>query len=218
MGIRGLGVTASILSALVVSSVATADEAVQPICPLVLHQVRVERVERELAVDLAVSRLAAAESIFTLVDQLWENDAVERMVYLAAKHDRDAAEIEVKRQRLLLKRQEAEVEQYASVCSPLDSEETAADRRVRRDEAHRQYLQVDCHRIGKDLAIAEVDLAYRSELLTGVRNLRKHEETTRQDVIRAERNVEMARKRVDHHGRRVRECVSSGVASGGGAP
>ena len=80
MGARGLGVTASILSALVVSSVTTADEAVHPICPLVLHQERVHRVERELAVDLAVSRLAAEESIFALVDQLWENDAVERML------------------------------------------------------------------------------------------------------------------------------------------
>ena len=217
MGIRGLGITASILGALVVSPLAAADEAVHPICPLVLHQERVDHEERELAVDLAVSRLAASESIFTLVDQLWENDAAERMVYLAAKHDRDVAEIQVKRQRLLLKRQEAEVEQYASVCSPLDSGETAPDRRARRNETHRQYLQVDCHRIGKDLAIAEVDLAYRNELLASVRDLRKHNVATRPDVIRAERDVEMARKRVDQHGRRVRECVSSGVASGGGA-
>ena len=203
------GVTASILSALVVSSVTFADEAVHPICRLVLHQERVDRAERELAVDLAVSRLAAAESIFTLIDQLWENDAVERMVYLRAKYDRDVAEIKLKRQRLLLKRQEAEGEQYASVCSPPGSEATAA-------KAHRQYLQVDCHRIGKDLAIAEVDLTYRSELLASVLDLRKHGVATRQDVVRAERDVEMARKRVDHQGRRVRECVSSGVASGGG--
>ena len=76
---------------------------------------------------------------------------------------------------------------------------------------------MDCHRIGKDLAIAEVDLAYRNELLASVRDLRKHNEATRQDVIRAERDIEMAGKRVDHQGRRVRECVSSGVASGGGA-
>ena len=172
MGARHLGVTASILSALVASSVTTADETVHPICPLVLHQERVHRVERALAVDLAVSRLAAEDSIFALVDQLWENDAVERMVYLAVKHNRDVAEIEVKRQQLLLKRQEAEVEQYVSVCTPLGSEETEAGRRERRDEALRQYLQVDCHRIGKDLAIAEVDLTYRSEVLASVQDLR----------------------------------------------
>ncbi len=75
MEVRGLGVTASILSVCFVWSATTADEAVHPICPLVLHQERVDREELELAVDLAVSRLAAAESIFTLVDQLWEKDA-----------------------------------------------------------------------------------------------------------------------------------------------
>ncbi len=217
MGVCGLGLSVAILSALVMSSVTTADESAHPICPLVLHQERVHRVERELAVDLVVLRAAAAESIFTLVDQLWENDAVERMVYLTAKHDRDVAEIEVKRQRLLLKRQEAEVEQYASVCSTSGSEETAADRRARRSEAHRQYLQVDCHRIGKDLAIAEVDLTYSRDVLASVRNLRKHNAATPQNVIHAERDVETARKRVDHQGRLVRECVNSGVASGGGA-
>ncbi len=216
MEVRGLGVTASILSLCFVWSVTTADEAVHPICPLVLHQERVDREELELAVDLAVSRLAAAESIFTLVDQLWEKDAVERLVYLTAKHDRDVAEIEVKRQRLLLKRQEAEVEQYASVCPAPGSEETAADRRARLDEARRRYLQIDCHRIGKDLAIAEVDLTYRSEVLVSVQNLRKHNVATEQDIIRAVREAEMARKRVERQGRRVRDCVSSGAASGNG--
>ena len=216
MEVRGLGVTASILSVCFVWSATMADEAAHPICPLILHQERVDREELELAVDLAVSRLAAAESIFTLVDQLWEKDAVERMVYLTAEHDRDVAEIEVKRQRLLLKRQEAEVEQYSSVCPAPGSEETAADRRARLDEARRRYLQIDCHRIGKDLAIAEVDLTYRSEVLASVQNLRKHNVATEQDVIRAVRDAEMARKRVERQGRRVRDCVSSGAASGNG--
>ena len=199
------------LCALIVSSVTTAAVDVHPICPLVLHQEQVNREERELAVDLAVSHLAASESIFTLVDQLWKDDAVERMVYLTVKHDHEVAEIEVRRQRLLLKRQEAVVEQYTSVCSPAGAEETAAGRPARLDEARRLYLQVDCHRIGKDLAIAEVDLTYLSELLASVRDLRKHEVATRLDVIRAERDLEMARKRVDHQGRRVQECVKSSI-------
>ena len=79
------------------------------------------------AFDLAVSRLAAAESIFTLVDQLWENDAVERMVYLTAKRDHDVAEIELTRPRLLLMRREAEIEQYEVTCSIVDSAEPSTD-------------------------------------------------------------------------------------------
>ena len=219
MTIRALGVAASMVSFLIASSAMIAEDAVHPICPLVLHQEQANRVERELAVDLAVSRLAVAESIFLMVDQLWEKDATERMVYLRAKHDREVAEIEVKRQRLLLKRQEAEVEQYASVClPPSPGSEESAGRQARRDEALRQYLQVDCHRIGKDLAIAEADLAYLSEVLASVRNLLKHNGATKLDVIRAEGNVEMAGKRVDRQGRRVRECMDSGVAGGRDGP
>lgn len=217
MAIRSLGVTASIVSALVGSSVTTAGEGVLPICSLALHQEEVNRVEQELAVDLAASRLAAAESVFNMADQPREAEGVERMVYRKIKHERDVAEIEVKRQRLLLMRQEAEVELYVSICSPLGSDETTADRQTGRDEALRRYLQVDCHRIGKDLAIAEIDLTYLSEVLANVRELREHNEATNQDVIHAERDIEMAAKRVDHHGQRVRLCVSSGVGSGDGA-
>lgn len=200
MRAHGLGV---ILGALVVSSAAAADEAAHPICPLVQHRERVDAEERELEVELAETRLAAAASIFDLVDQLWKNDAVERLLYLAAKHDRDVAEIEVTRQRLLLKRQEAAVEQFTLVCSP-----PAAGHAARLDEARRRYAQADCHRIGKDLAIAEVDLAYRGEVLASLRDLRENDVGTRQDVIRAERDVEMARQRVDLQRRRVDECVS----------
>ncbi len=215
MALRRIGLTVSILCAVVVTGVATADETVPSICPLILHQERVDGEERELAVDLAESRLTAAAAIFTLVEELLENDAVERMVYLTVKHDHDVAEIELKRQRLLLKRKEAEIDQYASVCSPAGSDETEADRRAGFDDARRRYLQADCHRIGKELAIAEVDLAYRSEVLASVRDLRKHAVATRQDVIRAELDVDMARKRVEGQRRRVQECVDSGVAGGG---
>ena len=207
MGARGFGVSTSMLAALIVSLPAAAADSPHVICPLVLQQERVNREERELAVEIAEARLAAEESIFSLVDQLWNNDAVERIVYLTSKHVRDVAEIEVKRRQLLLKRQEAEVEQLEITCS---SQGSSADF----ESAHRRYLQADCHRIGKELAIAELDLAFLSEFLASVQDLRKHGVATAQDVIRAERDVEMARKRVERHGPRVQECVSSGAAAG----
>lgn len=203
MRTRRLGVIAPILIALSVPSVAVADETFRLLCPLVLQQEQVDREEIELEIELADSRLAAAESIFALVDQLWETHMVERLVYLAAKHGRDVAEIEVKRQRLLEKRQEAEIEQFEIVCSGKTSG---------LEEARRRYRQADCHRIGKDLAIAEVDLAYRSEVLESIRDLRESNVTTQQAVIRAERDVELARERVDHQRRRVEACVASGIA------
>lgn len=212
-GVR-LGVTASILCALLPA--AAAGEPAHPICPLIVHQERVDGEERELEVELAESRRAAAQSIFDLVDQLWQSETVERIVYLAAKHERDVAELEVTRQRLLLERQEAVVEQFEIVCLPPGSGESAAQRSDRLGDASRRYLQADCHRIGKDLAIAEADLIFRHEVLKSLRDLRENDVGTLQDVIRAERDVETARERVDRHRRRVGACEGSGAASGAG--
>ena len=214
MRIRGLGIAVLILCGWGGVLPAFADDAVYRICSLVRHQEQVDREELELEVELAEAHGTAAESIFGLVDRLWESDAVERIVYLAARHERDVAVLDVKRSQLLLQRQEAEIEQLAGICSPLDSDETAEDRRVELEQAHRRYLQADCHRIGNDLAIAEVDLAYFSEFLASVNDLREHDVATAQDVIRAERDVEMARKRVERNGRRVQEGVDSGACAG----
>lgn len=201
MHARGLGI-AIVLG---LSFPAAAGKDLDSICDLLLHQEEVRLEERALSVELTRSNLTAAESIFGLVDKLWKEEAIERIVYLAAKHDRDVAKIEVERQQLLLRRQEAEVAQYAAACGSGDLDEKALA------EASRLYLQADCRRIGKDLAIAEVDLEYRREVLASVKDLREHGAATRQDVIRAERDVERAEKRVARHERRVDACREPSV-------
>ena len=218
MRIRCLGVAASILSALAPATAATADTIEHPLCVLILHQERVELEERELAVDLALSRSNAEESIFALVDALWKDDLIERIGYLTAKHNKDVAVIHVKRRELLLKRQDALIEQLASICPPSGDREIEVDRGARREDAHRRYLQADCHRIGKDLAIAEVDLAYLTEFLANVKDLRENDVATRQEVIRAEEQVELARKRVEHQVPRVQACSDTGATAGNAAP
>lgn len=198
---RTLGSVLSALIALAFPAMASS-EGRPVICPLVLQQERRAAEERELEIELAESRLAASAAIFALVDELREKDAVRRIVFLAAKHERDVAEIELTRQRLLLKRQEAELAQYESVCSA-DSDAS----RSGLEQAHARYTQADCHRIGKELAIAEVDLVYFEEVKLSVLDLREHNVATQQDVIRAESDVEMASKRVTRHRRRVGECA-----------
>jgi len=199
-----LTVAAFILSAVPTISAATADD-VEPICALILHQERGELENWELAVDLAESRLAAAESIFKLVDALWKEELIERFFHLTAKHSLDVAVIDVKRHAFLLKRQEAFTEQLAIICSPPGNNENNA----RREAAHRRYLQADCDRIGEDLAIAEVDLAYSDEYLANVKNLRENGVATAQQVILAEEGVENAGRRVEHHGSRAKACIDS---------
>jgi len=187
MKVRCLGVAGFILSVLAAVPAATADNVEHPECALILHQERVELEQWKLAVNLALSRSAAAESIFALVDELWKDDLIEEFTHLTAEHERDVAVIDVKRRKLLVKRQDALIEEYAIICSPPGDKQTEADRVARREEAHRRYLQADCHGIGKDLAIAEVDLAYHTEFLANVNDLRENGVATRQDVIRPRR-------------------------------
>ena len=135
MGIRGLGIAVLILCGWGGLFPAVADDAVYRICSLVRHQEQVDREELELEVELARAHRSAAESIFGLVDRLWESDAVERIVYLAARHERDVAVLDIKRSQLLVQRQEAEIEQLAGICSPLGSDESEEDRRAELEQA-----------------------------------------------------------------------------------
>jgi len=182
-------------------------DASRALCELHLHQGKVRLDERTLDIELARSRSEAAEAIFKLVDQLWANDAVKRIVYVAAKHDRDVGQLELKRRELLSIRQEAEVEYHASLCDADVASEV-------RGRARARYEQADCHRIGKELAIAELGLAYHNELLASVLDLRENAVGTAQDVIRARRDVEFASHRVEHHARRVEACTQSGASAG----
>ena len=211
-----LGVAASILCALAAVSAAAADEVEPPICTVLLHEERIELEKWKLSVDVAEARLGAAESIFVMADALWKDELIERIRYLRFEHERDVAVIDVKRRALSLKQQEALTEQLAIHCSSAGDEQDEATRNARREEAHRRYLQADCHRIGKDLAIAEVDLTYLEEVLVSIRDLRENDVATREQVIRAEEDVDVARRRVEHHTPLVKACSDSGVAAGDG--
>jgi hypothetical protein len=209
MGARCQAVTASILCALAVVPAATAGEVDRSVCAFVLYQERDDLKESELAVDIAESHLVAAKSIFDVTDALWKQDLTERFRYLTDKHRKDVAVLDVTRQELLLERQEAFVEQLEILCSSPDKQDDAG-----REAAHRRYVQADCQRIEKDLAIAEIDLVYLSEFLANVRDLRENDVATHEQVALAEADVEKTRKRVEHHASRVQACIDSGAAAG----
>jgi hypothetical protein len=206
-----LGVAASILLALAAVSAPTAAEA-DPFCALVLHEERIELQETKLSVDVAEARVVAAETIFVMADALWKDELIERIRFRLFEHERDVAVIGVRLQELFLERQEALTEQLAILCSsPGKGDE--AERNVRREAAHQRYLHADCQTIGSDLAIAEVDLAYLEEVLVSIRDLRENDVATREDVIRAEEDVAVARRRVEHDAPRFKACDDSSVAA-----
>ena len=182
-----------------------AEDPSHPLCRLLLREEQSERDDLELDVGLAGAELTAAEEIFKLLDRLWKDDAVERILFLAGKHKRDAAKIEQEHRALLVERQEALIDQYRLLCDA-SSGEISEEKRAAVERMYLRYLGLDCDRLAKEVAIAQVDLAYQQEVLKSVRDLRENSVATRQDVVLAERNVELARKRNEQGSRRVETC------------
>lgn len=182
--------------------------AEQALCELSLLRVVSEREQCELEIELARAELAATTEIHALIDALWQKDAIQRVLWLTARHARDVAQVELKRQELLLERYEAEHDYLASLC---------AGGKKPRAESRARWEQAECHRLGKELAIAALDLAFHTALLDSANDLRQGDVATRQDVILAELAVARASERVESYRPRVEACVSSGKAAGGAA-
>lgn len=188
------------------------------ICQLVLHEEEIERDDLELGLRTARSEKSAAQRIYLLVHALWEKEAIEEIVYLRALHDRDATEADHDRARHLLRRQEALLEQYRRICADLSgrSGDPAAARRAAR-QALEEYRQADCEALDAARRSAAADLAFSQSWLESVQDLRRNDVATAQDVIRAERDVEVARESMEQYGLRVESCraEAGGAGSGG---
>ena len=183
-----------------------AAEASGPWCRLVLYQEQVRREDVALEVDLARSREVAAAEIFVLLEGLWEVEAVQELVYLAGKHDRDVTRLETERHELALRRQEDAVDQFRVICDSLDDGEMTDEERRAVDEEFLGYRRVDCSEREKRAAIAHVDLEYRQAVLESFRDLRENDVATKQDIIISERNVDRARKRLEDLKGRATSC------------
>jgi hypothetical protein len=205
---------ASILTcgALSVSAAPAATGLQQPaslICQLVLEEERLERDDLDLNVRLTLSQMQAAERIHALLDDLWQKKAVERLLYLRGKHNREVTAIDHERARFMLERQDAALEQYRLVCEAFLGRETAGDKtRVAVDDALRKYRRANCDVLASDERRAGADLSYFEEVLLSVRDLRASDVGTEQDVILAERDVEMARTTQEQTRTRVARCRS----------
>lgn len=175
-------------------------------CRVVLEEERQERDAAVLQLDLARSELVAAEEVFGLLDRLWKNDATERLRYLSGKHQRDRASISVERLEQLLTQQEALIEQYRLICDAAESGAQSGDERRAIDRAWQRYRRAECEGYGREIALAEVDLAYHLEVLASFRDLREHDVATRQDIVYSERDVEMSRKELAQAKRLVEGC------------
>lgn len=183
-----------------------AQEGFAGLCSVFLQQEQTELEDLELAIQQDETRLGVAEEIFVLLDDLWQNDLVGRLPYLGVKHRRDAAEINLERDRRRLSRQQAVVEQYRLACSvPLDREQVPDDRRAL-EEAYQRYLDADCELRMLDVAVFETDLEYHQEILRSALDLRQSDIASRQQVLFAEQDVQLTLKQLDQARQRRARC------------
>jgi hypothetical protein len=190
-----------VLLAVSFCGVAQAEDRSALLCRLLLAQSGIDVDERELEIRQAETEQEAAAEIFTLVDSLWKNQVVERLIFLGARHSKDVTRLSVARQKSALQRDLAAREQYLALCGPGDHK---AGRSV--DEAFLGYRQADCDLRGLDVEIAKVELAFREEVRDSVLDLRKNDVATRQEVIRAERDVKLVRQELDSALSRSQTC------------
>ncbi len=208
-GILGRGFV--VLLAATFGSAVHAEDRSALLCRLLLEQARIEVGDHELAVQQAETERQAATEIFALVDGLWKKQLIERLIFLRARHNKDVTRLAVAREKNVLQRGLAERDQYSALC---DGGDNRSGRSV--DEAFRTYRETDCDLRGLNVEIAKVELVFRKEVRDSVLDLRQNDVATRQEVIAAERNVELVRQELENALARSRTCRRELGAQPGG--
>ncbi|ANM31095.1 hypothetical protein ABI59_18220 [Acidobacteria bacterium Mor1] len=173
-------------------------------CDVLIADERVQLADHALEVRLAEARLSAFEDIYALIDGLWQREAIERMVWLEAKYERDAARVALERAGLVLERQEFLVERLAATCRGAKGSA----------EARRGYRALQCAQLERAIAEAGIDLEFQREWLASVQRLREGSAATAtaQDVIRARLEVSLCEIRLEDARKRQASCKESSVS------
>jgi len=202
----GLRVAASITALICVGGIgsATAQELPPALCALLIDEEQSELETAALSVSLARSNFAAYERIVVMIEGLWEAKAIDRMTYIEARYDRDAAKLTLEEADLLLERQSLLVEQLGLICEAGGSKGVERERAIR--EAYLRYREADCDSLAKAIEVAATNLEFNRELLKSVLDLREANVATKPDVILAELEVEREEKSLADARERARGC------------
>ncbi len=183
---------------------ATAQEGFAALCALLTHQAQVQLEDLELAVETDATRLAVDERIFGLLDELWENELIERLIYKAVKHRRDSSAISLRTSRYRAERQQAVLEQHHVACSTADHDDGTEHGAL--EQLQRDYDAAECAIRGLEVEQFQVDLEYQDEVLVSAQNLRQSDIASVQQLLTAQRDVDLTAQRLELATRRAAQC------------
>jgi hypothetical protein len=183
-----------------------ADNELAQLCKLVLHEETNKREDLKLELDIARTEVQATEDVFSLVDELWKEEATELLRYLGNKRNRDFALVDERRAEVVLQRQDALLEEARLLCQIGASGESSAEQRKANAKAHDRYLSRDCERLALRIEMAEVELDYAERVRDAYIDLRQFAAAAAIDVMEWNYEVEVAHKKLEHAKRRTRSC------------
>jgi hypothetical protein len=183
-----------------------ADDELPQLCRLVLHEETNDREDFELELDIARTNVRATEDVFSLLDELWKENATERLRYLLGRRNRDFALVDEKRADVVLKRQGALLEESRLLCLADGSGEANKEQRSAIVKAHDRYLALDCERLSHRIEMAKVELDYAERVQEAYIDLREFAAAAPIEVMEWNYKVEVAHKRLAHTKRRTASC------------
>jgi hypothetical protein len=183
---------------------AIAQDLSRSVCEVVIYDENSELEESRLAVDLAKSNYESYTKIFKMIEGLWEGKTIPRMDYVEARHDQDAARLELEKSGLMLERQAALVEQYRLICDGTGSDRDGRERAIR--EAYLRYRRADCGSLAKGIEVAGTNLEFYREYLMQIQKLREEKFATNTQVVLAQLDVEREEKSLEDAKRRTSAC------------
>lgn len=176
------------------------------LCSPLIQEEILQLEEFELEVDLARAESAARVRIFEMIDQLWEKQVVERMVYLESRYNRDSTRLEFEAADLVAARQKALIERYRIACGEEQSRTVPPAGSGTDRPFALAYLNAHCDSLAKRNEAAKTDLEFDRQYLDNIRELREGNVATATDVILAERDVEKDEIRIADAARRLETC------------
>ena len=168
------------------------------LCRMLEQDATVTHADATLEVGLAREGLASYEEIFTLIEGLFEAEAIDRMSYLRARYDRDSARSSLDAAHAGLERQQALLDYYRATCDGRDGEALRAmlDR----------FDRAECRQQVQRAEAARIDLEFHIEWLASVQELRRSQVAVKQDIILAELDVTRSRLRLSDAESRAEPC------------